>query len=164
MLARRRCSRKAARSKTLRMRSSSHNVLITGGSRGIGLALAQVFHANGNRVVLIGRDSAALADAAATMPGAESLAVDLALPGAAEEIVRSFPDVSVLVNNAGIQINGAFESIPAEKVVREIAINLTAPLALTHAYLPAASIGGRADHAPGVVGRFGIEHNAAHWT
>ena len=118
------------------MRSGSHIVLVTGASRGIGLALAQTFHAKGNRVVLIGRDAAALAAAAHTMPDARSLVIDLALPGAAAEIARSFPDVSVLVNNAGIQINGAFESTPADDVAREISVNLAAPLALTHSYLP----------------------------
>jgi short-subunit dehydrogenase involved in D-alanine esterification of teichoic acids len=42
------------------MNTSGHRVLITGGSKGIGFALARQFHKEGNQVVLVGRDEAAL--------------------------------------------------------------------------------------------------------
>ncbi|HET7792182.1 MAG TPA: SDR family NAD(P)-dependent oxidoreductase [Rhizobacter sp.] len=118
------------------MRSSGHRVLITGGSRGIGLALARRFHANGNSVLLVGRDEAALAAAVANMPGARYRVADLTHAQDREALVRECSDVSVLVNNAGVQVNGEFRQLPAERIDSELQLNLFAPLQLTHALLP----------------------------
>lgn len=119
------------------MRASGHTVLITGGGRGIGLALARQFHAAGNRVVLVGRDEPALESAVSAMPGAVFHVADVAKPDDRAGLVRAWGDVSVLVNNAGVQVNGDFGEIPAARLREEIEINLVAPVLLSHAFLPA---------------------------
>ncbi len=78
--------------------------IVTGASRGIGRATAQMLGAEGARVLLVGRDGSALADAARDA-GGTALAVNVALPDAAERIVATclerFGRVDALVNNAG---------------------------------------------------------------
>ena len=53
-----------------------------------------------------------------------------------ERLVRDFPDVSILVNNAGVQFTQPFATQTAEQIAQEININLTAPAQLTLAFLP----------------------------
>jgi NAD(P)-dependent dehydrogenase (short-subunit alcohol dehydrogenase family) len=81
-------------------------VLVTGGSQGIGLAVARGFLAEGARVTIVARDQARLAravtDLAAARAGAVAAhAADLAQPGAAQALADAFPDTDILVNNAG---------------------------------------------------------------
>ena len=81
-------------------------VLITGGTRGIGLAAAQAFASEGAQPVLAARDPELLADAArairmAAGVRAETHVSDLSVAGAAEDLAEAVGDVDVLVNNAG---------------------------------------------------------------
>ncbi|XZG69181.1 SDR family oxidoreductase [Chitinibacteraceae bacterium HSL-7] len=114
----------------------AQTVVITGGSRGIGLALAHRFHAAGDRVVLVGRDAASLANAAQDLPGATGFVADLSRPEDRARLVDAFPDVAVLVNNAGIQINVPLSQQNAADIALEVNVNLLAPILLTHAFLP----------------------------
>jgi uncharacterized oxidoreductase len=118
------------------MRTSGHRVLITGGAKGIGLALAKQFHAAGNRVVLIGRDPAALLAAEQSLAGAQTRVADVANAADRAMLAHEYGDVSVLVNNAGIQCNGEFAQMPAAGIENEMNINFLAPALLTHAFLP----------------------------
>ncbi len=82
------------------------NVLVTGGSQGIGLAVARGFLAEGARVTIVARDQARLACAAAELSQAAGTEVrttstDLAQSGAAQALADEFPDTDILVNNAG---------------------------------------------------------------
>jgi uncharacterized oxidoreductase len=121
------------------MRASRHRVLITGGAKGIGLALARVFHANGNHVILAGRDAAALANAASELPGAQTVVADLSQASGCRMLIAAAPEISVLVNNAGVQENGLFADASFASVDAEIHTNFVAPLHLIHGYLPALS-------------------------
>ena len=56
------------------MNPSGHTVLITGGATGIGFAIAKKFHAEGNRVIVVGRREQKLAAAAAALPGISTCA------------------------------------------------------------------------------------------
>lgn len=118
------------------MRTTGQKVLITGGGSGIGLALAQQFHKAGNQVIVIGRGKAPLDAATAKLPGVVSRVADVSDPVHRSRLVEEFPDVSVLVNNAGIQRNGAFSAMSVSEIESELAINLVAPVMLCHAFLP----------------------------
>jgi uncharacterized oxidoreductase len=118
------------------VRTSDHKVLITGGATGIGLALAQQFHKAGNAVIVVGRRKAALDAASASLPGLVPRVADVSDPANWPRLVEEFPDISVLVNNAGIQRNGPFSTMSASDIESELAINLVAPVMLCHAFLP----------------------------
>jgi NAD(P)-dependent dehydrogenase (short-subunit alcohol dehydrogenase family) len=89
-------------------------VLITGGSQGIGKAIARGFLAEGARVVIVSRDQerlqAALAELA-VVGQVEGKAVDLAERGAPEAVADAFRDVDILVNNAGAIPTGDIFSV-----------------------------------------------------
>ena len=102
--------------------------LITGSSQGIGLALAQGLAAAGARVVLNGRDTAKLAAAAATIPGAETLAFDATDHAAVRAAVDGFEAthgaIDILVNNAGMQHRTPLEDFPPEAFERLLQTNI----------------------------------------
>jgi short-subunit dehydrogenase involved in D-alanine esterification of teichoic acids len=127
------------------MKLEGHRVFITGGSAGIGLALAGDFLAAGCRVAVCGRDPRRLASAERALPGLVTLQGDVAedddiarLAAGAEERLEG---LSILVNNAGIQFQTLFSEDPLEEIVtrveREIAVNLTGLVKLTATCLPA---------------------------
>ena len=98
-------------------------VLVTGASRGIGLATAEAFAARGARLVLVARDTPALHEAAARL-GATALAADLTDPAALDGLVARAGEVDVLVNNAGIDITKPVWEHSAEEIRRLMQINL----------------------------------------
>lgn len=81
----------------------TRNVVISGGGTGIGLAAAQMFVADGDRVLLLGRRAEALERAA--VPGALTYAVDLSKPrsvrGVERYVAAEFGTVDVLIHSAG---------------------------------------------------------------
>lgn len=84
---------------------SGRSALVTGSSRGIGRAIAEVLHGEGCRVVLNGRTAGDLAAVAADLPGAVTVAGDVTQPGDAERIVAAgvaaFGPLDILVCNVG---------------------------------------------------------------
>jgi NAD(P)-dependent dehydrogenase (short-subunit alcohol dehydrogenase family) len=85
---------------------SGRHVLVTGGSQGIGLAVARGFLAEGAEVTIVARDGERLARAAAELPQGgggqvRTHATDLAQPGAAQALADAFAETDILVNNAG---------------------------------------------------------------
>jgi hypothetical protein len=84
---------------------NGRRVLVTGGSQGIGLAIARGFLAEGASVTIVARDEQRLASAAAELsqvPGeVRTRSVDLAQPGAAQALADAFLDTDILINNAG---------------------------------------------------------------
>jgi short-subunit dehydrogenase involved in D-alanine esterification of teichoic acids len=118
------------------MRPSAHRVLITGGAKGIGLALARKFHAAGNDVTIVGRDRAALDAASAILPGANTICADITTSEGRDAVTNGAPHTSVLINNAGIQFNGEFSALSPEQIDAEVGTNLLAPMHLVHRILP----------------------------
>ena len=77
-------------------------VVVTGGSKGIGLSIAEAFMAEGASVTLVARDAGRLGEAAKGLQGrVDTVAADLSLPGDREKLATSHGDADILVNNAG---------------------------------------------------------------
>ncbi|MDK4685376.1 SDR family NAD(P)-dependent oxidoreductase [Kingella negevensis] len=118
------------------MKLNGHTVLITGGATGIGFALAKKFHTAGNQIILVGRREDVLQQATAQLSGCRIAVADVSKTEDRERLVRDFPEVSVLVNNAGIQFTKRLDAQNDDEIAQEININLTAPAQLTRAFLP----------------------------
>ncbi|MCR6474647.1 SDR family NAD(P)-dependent oxidoreductase [Variovorax sp. ZS18.2.2] len=88
------------------MKTTDNTILITGGTSGIGRALAEAFYDRGNRVIVTGRRQALLDEIMASRPGLVGLPLDLddaaSLPRLAADVGARFPDLNVLIANAGI--------------------------------------------------------------
>src|ERR1035441_8915476 len=89
------------------MNLQGNTILITGGSSGIGRGLAEAFHQLRNQVIISGRRQSALDVVTAAHPGRPAVPLDAAVPVAfrnfAQTIRKKFPNLNVLINNAGIQ-------------------------------------------------------------
>lgn len=119
--------------------------LVTGGSSGVGRALAFRLVEAGAKVIVTGRDRARL-NAVAEMhpekiiPIATDLADPSALDGLIATLHRNHPDLALLVNNAGVQYLLDLVADDPEQTLalarEEIAVNLAAPAALTIGLLP----------------------------
>ena len=124
------------------MRLENNTVLITGGSDGIGLALARRFVQAKSTVVVCGRRPEQLEQAKRTCPGLHTLVCDVSIEAQrtalVEQVSRDFPKLNVVVNNAGIQ-NRPPSLLDAQDWSRhraEIAINLEAPMHLSMLWAP----------------------------
>ena len=121
-----------------------HRVFVTGGTRGIGLALARALTARGAAVAICGRSAEGIAEAREQLPSLTTLQCDLGdlevLPSFVAQLRSTFGAPTILVNNAGIQFNHEWPTTDtAETLARlttEIGVNLTSPLALTALLLP----------------------------
>lgn len=118
------------------MKHTGHVVLITGGATGIGFALAKKFHAAGNRVIIVGRSREKLAAAVGALPGISTCAADVSCVEDCERLVSTYSDISILINNAGIQnIMTILDSTPHD-IEHELTVNFLAPVLLCRAFLP----------------------------
>jgi uncharacterized oxidoreductase len=123
------------------VKTSGNTILITGGGSGIGRGLAESLHKLGNRVIISGRRQAALDQTTAANPGMESLLLDVAEAGSirsfAAEVVKKFPSLNVLINNAGIMRPENLRDRPEDLSDAEaiVATNLLGPIRLTAALL-----------------------------
>jgi uncharacterized oxidoreductase len=110
------------------MQPSHNTILITGGGSGIGRALAEAFHANGNQVIIAGRRKEALDEAIAANPGMKAAILDIenadAVRSFAEKIKREYPALNVVINNAGIMRPETLQDGTLTDVEETIAINL----------------------------------------
>lgn len=125
---------------------SGRHVVVTGGSRGIGAAIAREFAARGASLTLIGRDGArlrAVADALVPVRGAShaTFTADLTHEAEAERALNAaraaLGDVFALVNNVGAAESAAFVDTSAEVWRRMLDVNLMTAVYCARAVLPA---------------------------
>ncbi len=110
--------------------------VVSGASRGIGLAIATALAEQGARVVRVARSlTAGVHDSFLDYP------VDITEPEAvaamARRVMAEAGPPAILVNNAGVFDRMPFESVPAAELVRQLQENLVGAFALTQAFLPA---------------------------
>jgi len=119
-------------------------VLITGGSRGLGLVLARQLVAQGARVAILARDARELERAAADLirRGGTVLAMQgdvgnlSEATAAVRETVKHFGQLDVLINNAGIIQTGPFVHMDLEDFEQSLAVHFWGPLYTIQAALP----------------------------
>jgi len=120
----------------------SAKVLITGGSDGIGRALAARFVAAGARVLVTGRSREKLERAASEISGLETFVNDIGIAAERERLAQNIrdamPDLNILINNAGIQrrVSLAADTSPWSERQAEIDTLLSAPVHLNHLLVP----------------------------
>jgi uncharacterized oxidoreductase len=133
------------------MKSSGNTIVITGGATGIGLAMAKLFAAQDNTVIICGRRNNRLEEAGAMIPGLHTIVCDVTLEAERENlyqwVVTNFPSVNILINNAGIQHNYDLKKkIDISHVSIEVETNFIAPVHLSNLFsehlksLPEAAI------------------------
>ena len=127
------------------MKMSGNTILITGGATGIGYAMAKYFLARGNAVIICGRRADRLDQAAKSLPGVHTAKCDAADASGRHALLAhiqdKFPDMNILINNAGIQrdIDLTRGVSDLESGEDEIKINLEAPIMLSALFTPQLS-------------------------
>jgi NAD(P)-dependent dehydrogenase (short-subunit alcohol dehydrogenase family) len=105
------------------MHMTNNTIIITGGGSGIGRGLAEKFHANGNQVIIAGRNQGRLDEVAAANPGMVGIALDIAdaasIKAFAARIIAEYPAANVLINNAGMMVAEAMTADPVDVQVAE---------------------------------------------
>jgi 3-oxoacyl-[acyl-carrier protein] reductase len=138
--------------------------LVTGGSKGIGRAVARGLAAEGARVAICARDAAALAAAAADVGAATgvklfTVAADLSRLDEVERVVATarahFGRIDILVNNAGAIRGGSFLEMPDAQWIEDWNLKLLGYIRMARAVLPTmkAQGGGRIVNVVGAAAR-----------
>ena len=127
------------------VRLDGRTALITGGSKGLGFAMAKKFVASGANVVLAARDAETLASAeaeinATNQGAAKSIMTDVTDPDACKALYAGacarYGQVDILVNNAGQSQTGKFEEITDEIWEADLALKLMAQVRLSRLVFP----------------------------
>jgi short-subunit dehydrogenase len=121
--------------------------VVTGAASGIGAALAGGLAARGSNLVLLDRDAerlTAVADAVraehpalAVTTFVADLSDDEQTSRVAAELAAQHPEITLLVNNAGVALGGRFDQVTLEEFDWVMAVNFRSVVRLTHALLPA---------------------------
>lgn len=109
--------------------------IVTGGAKGIGLAIARRLAADGAAILLIGRDVAALKRAGGEL-GARYAEADVTDEAALRETIASFGPCDILVNNAGAAISKPFAKHTVSDFQAMLGVNLLSAVAACQAVLP----------------------------
>jgi NAD(P)-dependent dehydrogenase (short-subunit alcohol dehydrogenase family) len=116
------------------------HAVVTGGGRGIGLAIATALAAEGARITLMGRDEARLNKTAGTLPIAQAVRCDVtseaSVAAALDQATRDFGPAAILVNNAGAAESAPLARTSLELFRRMLDVNLVGTFLCSRAALP----------------------------
>src|SRR5213596_179923 len=156
--------------RTLRFSLRNRVVLITGGSRGLGLVLARQICAVGGKVALIARDADELERAKADLArrGGAALTVQCDLldsgqiQAAVRQIIDRFGKIDILINNAGIIEVGPLQHMTREDFERAMRLHFWAPFELISQIVPEMRTwgGGRIVNISSIGGKLAVPHLA----
>jgi uncharacterized oxidoreductase len=115
------------------MKTTNNTVLISGGSAGIGLEIAKLLSAKGNKIIITGRDQARLGKALGQLKNATGIVSDVSKQEDVEALVvtlkKDFPGLNVVINNAGraelydiANSDGAFETAADEMLTNYLSV------------------------------------------
>ena len=113
------------------------HAIITGGSRGVGAAIARALAAQGARVTVMGRDLKALKGSIAGIAGALAVAVDITDPRSVKRAFAKAGAADILINNAGGAESAPFERTDEALWQGMLALNLSGAFHCTQQVLPA---------------------------
>lgn len=118
------------------MKLTGNTIFITGGGSGIGRALAEALHKLGNKVIISGRRKERLEEVLSANPGMSAVELDIqdlsSIEETAKQLIRDFPNLNVLFNNAGIMLfDEAAGVIDEEVLVSTVSTNLLGPIRMT---------------------------------
>jgi uncharacterized oxidoreductase len=125
------------------MQMQGNTILITGGSSGIGCALAEAFHRRGNHIIISGRREDRLKQICTRHAGMAYFALDVtdsdSIRSVARKAATDFPALNCVINNAGVQMRAGISadgSLDEQSLETEIATNLLGPIRVAAAFLP----------------------------
>jgi short-subunit dehydrogenase len=119
-------------------------VLLTGGSRGLGPVIAESLAKRGANIALTARSKSGLEEVASNLRDVDgeilTFAVDLNRVSQRKKLIsdvlKEFGRIDILINNAGLETEGAYTELSWSSIQETIEVNLTAPMDLTHLVLP----------------------------
>ena len=122
------------------MQITDHVFVVTGASSGIGLSTAEALTARGAKVALIARNTAALDDLAARLPGSLAITADVtdfaALTAAINDAHHHYGRLDGLINNAGRGYGASVEEIDPVAFTEIFTLNVLAPIVAMQAVIP----------------------------
>ncbi|RKR11875.1 putative oxidoreductase [Flavobacterium sp. 90] len=124
------------------MKTSGNTIFISGGSAGIGLAIAKKLNAAGNKIIINGRNTERLDNALKQLDNAVAIQGDLSLESdrirIAKQLKEDYPDVNIIINNAGAAFSYLLnETLNAhEKAAIEMNTNYFSVIHFTELLLP----------------------------
>ena len=122
------------------MKLTGNTIFITGGTSGIGRAMAEKFHQLGNQVIISGRRKALLNSVTDANPGMDSVVLDVtdaaSVNAAAQQVLARYPALNVVINNAGIMpFDNAGGVQDDTMAVTLLNTNLLGPVRVSSAFL-----------------------------
>lgn len=120
--------------------AQEHAALVTGGSSGIGLAIARMLHEDRFGVTIAARKGPRIEAAAAGLGGVNPVVGDVSVEQDCERILAAHSEryerLDVLVNSAGILCQGSLEAMPVADWDRQFAVNIRGTFLMTRVALP----------------------------